>query len=155
MGYIEEVGGVGLLQCRRKGQRLDAADTCLARVEEEATTTTTIWGQGGQYGQCCRHGGCVARFQGRGWGEFDCCGARGEDNYRSDNEEDMVVDAAKTLSNKGRRGGNNNDSNDGSGGGKMDNVVKVAAVLDESGKGRSGVNNNIHYDGVDGHQGGH
>jgi hypothetical protein len=36
----------------------------------------------------------------------------------------------------------------------MDNVVKVAAVLDESDEGRSGVNNNVNYDGVDGHWGG-
>jgi hypothetical protein len=36
----------------------------------------------------------------------------------------------------------------------MDDVVKVAAVLDESDEGRSGVNNNVHYDGVDGHWGG-
>jgi hypothetical protein len=48
-----------------------------------------------------------------GAGEFDCCGAGGEDNYRSDNEEALVVDAADTLSdNKGRRGGDNNSVND-------------------------------------------
>jgi hypothetical protein len=37
----------------------------------------------------------------------------GEDNYRSDVEEDLVVDAANTLSDKGRRGGNNSDDNEG------------------------------------------
>ncbi len=70
----------------------------------------------------------------------------------SDTEEDLVVDAPDTLSNKCRRGGNNNDNNDGQGGGKMDDVVKVAAVLDKSDKGGSRVNNNVHYDGADGHQ---
>ncbi len=57
-----------------------------------------------------------------------------------------MVDAADTLSDKGRRGGDNKDDNDGCGGGKMEDVIKVAAVLDESDKGGSGVNNNIYYD---------
>ncbi len=42
----------------------------------------------------------------------------------------------------------------GEGGGEMDNVVKVAAVLNESDNGVSGVNNNVHYDGAAGHWGG-
>ncbi len=72
-------------------------------------------------------------------GEFDCCGSRGEDNYRSGDKEDLVVDAdlkenvvvdaADTLSDKGRRGGNNNNDNHGGKGGNMDNVIGVAAVL--------------------------
>jgi hypothetical protein len=36
----------------------------------------------------------------------------------------------------------------------MEDVIRVAAVLDESDKGRSGVKNNIHYDDADGHRGG-
>jgi hypothetical protein len=36
----------------------------------------------------------------------------------------------------------------------MDNVVKVAAVLDESHKVGSGVNNNVLHDGAEGHRGG-
>jgi hypothetical protein len=47
----------------------------------------------------------------------------------ADVEEDVVVDAADTLSDKGRRGGDNNDNNYGGEGGNMDNVVSVAAVL--------------------------
>jgi hypothetical protein len=60
-----------------------------------------------------QRGGCIIHFQGRGWVEFDLCGARGQDNYRSDNETALVVDSADTLSNKGRRGGDNNNDNDG------------------------------------------
>ncbi len=36
----------------------------------------------------------------------------------------------------------------------MDDVVKVAAVLDKSAEGRSGVNNNVHYNDADGCWGG-
>jgi hypothetical protein len=41
----------------------------------------------------------------------------------ADNEEDVVMDAANTLSDKGGRGGNNNNNNYGGEGGNMDNVV--------------------------------
>jgi hypothetical protein len=61
--------------------------------------------------------------------ECDCHGAVGKDKVRSDIKEDVVVDAANTLSNKGRRGGINNDNNYGGKGGNMDNVVGVVAVL--------------------------
>jgi hypothetical protein len=36
----------------------------------------------------------------------------------------------------------------------MEDVIKVAAVLDKSDKGGSGVNNNVYYDVADGHRGG-
>ncbi len=47
----------------------------------------------------------------------------------ADVEEDVVVDAAETLSDKGGRGGDNNDNSYGGKGGNMDNVVGMAAVL--------------------------
>jgi hypothetical protein len=46
-------------------------------------------------------------------GEFDHFGTKEEDNYRSDVEEDLVVDADNTLSDRGRRGGDNNNDNEG------------------------------------------
>jgi hypothetical protein len=52
-----------------------------------------------------------------------------KDKDRSDVKEDVVVDAAGTLSDKGRRGGNNNNTNYGGKGGNMDNVVCAVAVL--------------------------
>jgi hypothetical protein len=61
--------------------------------------------------------------------EYDCCGAGGKDKDRSDVEEDVVVDTADTLSDKGRRGGNNNGNDYGGKGGNMDNVAGMAAVL--------------------------
>jgi hypothetical protein len=61
--------------------------------------------------------------------EYDCHGAGGEDKDRSDVKEDVVVDAADTLSDKGGRGGNNNDDDYGGEGGNMDDVLGVAAVL--------------------------
>jgi hypothetical protein len=42
----------------------------------------------------------------------------------------------------------------GKGGDKMDDVIKVAALLDKTDESGSGFNNNVHYDGVDGHRGG-
>ncbi len=63
----------------------------------------------------------------------------GEDNYRSDDKEDLVVDAeveenvvvdaANILFDKGGRGGDNNDNNYGGEGGNMDHVLDMAAVL--------------------------
>jgi hypothetical protein len=47
----------------------------------------------------------------------------------ADVKEDVVVDAADTLSDKGRRGGNNNNKNYGGEGGNIENVVSVVAVL--------------------------
>ncbi len=47
----------------------------------------------------------------------------------ADVEEDVVADAANTLSDKGGRGGNNNDNNYGGEGGHMDNVVSIGSVL--------------------------
>jgi hypothetical protein len=45
--------------------------------------------------------------------EYNCHGAREKDKARSDVVEDMVVDVAKNLFDKGGRGGDNN--NDGNG----------------------------------------
>ncbi len=61
--------------------------------------------------------------------EYNCCCARGKDKNRSDVKEDVVVDAADTLSDKSRRGGDNNNDNYGGEGGNMDDVVSVVAVL--------------------------
>ncbi len=81
-----------------------------------ANTLSDKGGRGGNnkndnYGG--RRSGCFVHLRGRGWREFNHHGTRGEDNYRSDDEEDLVVDAADTLSNKGRRGGDNNNNYDG------------------------------------------
>jgi hypothetical protein len=64
-----------------------------------------------------------------------------------------VVDAANTLSDKAREEATTMTTMMGEGGGKMDDVIKVAAVLDKYDKGGTGVNNNVHYDDVDGHRG--
>ncbi len=47
----------------------------------------------------------------------------------ADIKEDVVVDAADTLSDKGRRGGDNNEDNNGGKGDNMDVVIGMAAVL--------------------------
>ncbi len=46
----------------------------------------------------------------------------------ADIEEDVVVDAADTLSDKGGRGGDNNNEKYGGKGGNMDNVDVVAVL---------------------------
>jgi hypothetical protein len=112
---------------------------CLTRAEEGATTTTTIMGARGAMWMMLLAWQLYCTFPRKRMGEFDCCGSRGEDNYRSGDKEDLVVDAdlkenvvvdaADTLSDKGRRGGNNNNDNHGGKGGNMDNVIGVAAVL--------------------------
>ncbi len=61
--------------------------------------------------------------------ECNCYGAVGKDNDRSDVKEDVVVDVADTLFDKGGQGGNNNNDDYGGEGGNMDNVVSVVAVL--------------------------
>ncbi len=71
--------------------------------------------------------------------EYNCCSAGGKDKDRFDIEEDVVVDAANTLPDKGRRGGDNDNKDYGGEGGNMDNVVGVAAVLDVSKEENGGV----------------
>jgi hypothetical protein len=61
--------------------------------------------------------------------EYDHCGTGGKDKDGSDIKEDVVVDAADTLSDKGGREGDNNNDDYGGKRGNMDNVVSVAAVL--------------------------
>ncbi len=70
---------------------------------------------------------------------YNRCGARGKDKDRSDAEEDVVVDAADTLSDKGGRGDKTTTTIMGARREiwTMDVVVGVAAVLNVS-KGEDG-----------------